>query len=133
MSNFVIYSNTSAKILYVKGDIPVEEFSVKNATNEVIDVPLLGRRKDETLFDATNLELWSPDNPVIYQATINNSEKTRFGFTSLKAETNSMLKLNDVPFYARGYIRGIIAHDHPNMTGKTPYDAAVKNICQAKK
>ena len=133
MSNFIIYSNTSAKILYVKGNVPVEEFSVKDINNQTINVPLLGKRNDETLFDASYLETWSPENPVIYVATINNSETIRFGFTSLKAENNSMLKLNDAPFYARGYIRGIIAHDHPNMTGKTLYDAAVKNICQAKK
>ncbi|MBQ9336690.1 MAG: hypothetical protein IJS14_05265 [Lentisphaeria bacterium] len=83
-------------------------------------------------FDASALDRWSPDTPVLYELEAN-GERIRFGCVELRPEANRALLVNGNPVYLRGYIRGIKAHEHPNMTGGTLKDAAVKNIRQAKK
>ncbi len=83
-------------------------------------------------FEASSLEKWSPDTPVLYQLKAG-SVTERFGFCELKTFSNTDVLLNGERCYLRGYIRGIVAHEHPNMTGGTLKDAAVKNIRQAKK
>ena len=82
-------------------------------------------------FEASSLEKWSPDTPVLYQLKAG-SLTERFGFCELKTFSNTDVLLNGERCYLRGYIRGIVAHEHPNMTGGTLKDAAVKNIRQAK-
>ena len=83
-------------------------------------------------FDASALTPWTPDTPVLYELEAN-GERIRFGYLELRPEGNRALLLNGNPIYMRGYIRGIKAHEHPNMTGGSLKDAAVKNIRQAKK
>ena len=83
-------------------------------------------------FEASSLEKWSPDTPVLYQLKAG-SLTERFGFCELKTFSNTDVLLNGERCYLRGYIRGIVAHEHPNMTGATLKDAAVKNNRQAKK
>ena len=85
-----------------------------------------------TMFDASNLTMWALDNPVLY--TLSAKEGNwKFGFCELRTFSNTDVLLNGQRCYLRGYIRGITAHEHPNMTGGTLKDAAVKNIRQAKK
>ena len=83
-------------------------------------------------FDASALTRWTPDTPVLYVLEAG-SETIRFGYMELRPDGNRALLLNGSPVYLRGYIRGIVAHEHPNMTGGSLKDAAVKNIRQAKK
>ncbi len=131
-----IYSNTAANLLYVVAAQPLGDYTIRDKNGTVVSCPIMKSEKTDngyrTTLDASALELWSLDNPTLY--TIEALGQTvRFGHSSLRAMQNKMLLLNDAPIYMRGYIRGIIAHDHPNMTGESDYEAALKNIRQAKK
>ena len=85
-----------------------------------------------TLFDASALRPWSPASPVLYRLRAEGIDE-RFGYCELRTFSNTDVLLNGERIYLRGYIRGIEAHEHPNMTGGTLKEAAVKNIRQAKK
>ena len=131
-----IYSNVTAGLLYVETSAPINTYRVTDAEGKEISCPKLScKEKDNgyiTTFDASELELWSTNHPVLYTLEAD-GESARFGHCALRTLQQKMVLLNEKPIYLRGYIRGIIAHDHPNMTGGTDYDAAVKNIKQAKK
>ena len=114
-----------------------ENVTVRDAAGNTVSTPLLRAKdaasgKKELLLDGGELSLWTLEDPVLYTLE-SGKEKERFGFSSLSTFRNECMLLNDNPIYLRGYIRGIIAHDHPNMTGGTEKDAAYKNIRQAKK
>lgn len=131
-----IYSNTSANLLYVETSAPLTDFTICDKDGAAVSCPVMSSAPHGDGFratlDASALELWTLDKPTLYTLTAG-GESVRFGHSSLRAVQNKMLLLNDAPIYMRGYIRGIVAHDHPNMTGKSDYEAAVKNIKQAKK
>lgn len=114
-----------------------EEFTISDRCGNKKDTPVLRKKvlddgTLELLLEASLLELWTLESPVLYTLEAD-GEKIRFGFSSLGTMENKCILLNDAPIYLRGYIRGIIAHDHPNMTGGTEKEAALKNIRQAKK
>ncbi|MBE6357698.1 MAG: hypothetical protein E7057_00445 [Lentisphaerae bacterium] len=88
--------------------------------------------KYTVVFEASALKCWTPDTPVLYILKADNAVE-KFGYCELKTFSNTDILLNGERFYMRGYIRGIKAHEHPNMTGGSLKDAAVKNIRQAKK
>ncbi len=115
---------------------PVSQVKVTDAAAQCIELPILKTESGaEGLIlrtDASQLELWNPDHPVLYTLYAG-KQSCRFGFSALKTEGSSAILLNGVPIYLRGYIRGIVAHDHPNMTGRSRKEAARKNIRQAKK
>lgn len=131
-----IYSNTAAKLLFVKTEKAFDSYRILNKDGKEIACALMGTKKVDdgflTTLDAENLELWSVDSPVLYTFEAN-GEAQRFGHMSLKTFQNKQVLLNDAPIYLRGHIRGITAHEHPNMTGLSNYEAAIKNIRQAKK
>lgn len=131
-----IHSNISADLLYVETPEPIESYRIYNAEGADVDCPKLMSKQKEggyiTTFDASALTPWSVYEPVLYTIEAN-GECVRFGHTAISTMQNKMVLLNDKPIYLRGYIRGIIAHEHPNMTGGTDYEAACKNIRQAKK
>jgi len=131
-----IYSNTSAGLLFVVTPKPLGEFTIRDSANNVVSCPVLGSAPCEdgyrTTLDASALELWTLEKPTLYTIEAD-GETVRFGHSSLRTVQNKMILFNDAPIYLRGYIRGIVAHDHPNMTGKSDYEAALKNIRQAKK
>ena len=81
--------------------------------------------------DARALQLWTPEVPTLYTLQADGGT-TRFGYVDL-VPVNSSVLVNGAPFYFRGYIRGITAHDHPNMTGLPKREFFRKNILQAKK
>ncbi len=131
-----IYSNVTAGLLYVETDAPINDYCVTDIKGNPVECPKMScKKKGEgyiTTLDAENLELWSDNHPVLYNLEAD-GETVRFGHTAIRTLQQKMVLLNEKPIYLRGYIRGIIAHDHPNMTGGTDYEAAVKNIRQAKK
>ena len=131
-----IYSNTSAKLLFVKSEKAISSYRIIDKDGKEIFCPLLSSKKEEDGYlltlDAENLECWSVDSPVLYTLEAN-GEAQRFGHMSLRTFQNKQILLNDSPIYLRGHIRGITAHEHPNMTGLSEYEAALKNIRQAKK
>ncbi len=131
-----IYSNISAALLYVETPEPLDSYCICDAEGKSVDCPMLISKKKDgvyvTTFDASALKPWSVQDPVLYTIEAN-GETVRFGHTTVGTMQNKAVLLNEKPIYLRGYIRGIIAHEHPNMTGGTDYEAACKNIRQAKK
>lgn len=131
-----IHSNISANLLYVQTRSIPQVCQVADLAGQEISCPILGTKPEGdhfvTILDASKLEQWSVDHPVLYNL-ICDGETAKFGHTAIRTFENKAVLLNEKPIYLRGYIRGIIAHDHPNMTGKSDYEAARKNILQAKK
>ena len=131
-----IYSNTSAKLLFVVTDEQQNGYVIRDAAGNEVVCPMMGNAPCDdgyrAVLDASALKPWTIDDPVLYTCEAG-GEKERFGYSSLRTVQNKMVLLNDAPIYLRGYIRGIVAHDHPNMTGGSDYEAALKNIRQAKK
>lgn len=131
-----IYSNISAGLLYVETEKEPSGCRMADAEGKEVVCPVLATRQEGekfvTMLDASSLKQWTLDDPVLYTVTCD-GETEQFGYTTISSFGNSHVLLNEKPIYLRGYIRGIIAHDHPNMTGKSDYEAARKNILQAKK
>ncbi len=89
-------------------------------------------------FAVENPDLWSVDSPSLYRYTLvisysNDTERVegRFGFRTLGHDRHNLM-LNDKLFFVRGYIRGTIAHEHPNLTDLTEEEYFRKNIRTAK-
>lgn len=131
-----IYSNTSAGLLFVETAQPAKALRVLDSTGAEVACPVLRTVQKgnvwQTTLDAEKLAFWSVDTPVLYTMECDGERQT-FGHVSIRSFQNKHVLLNDSPVYMRGYIRGITAHEHPNMTGGTDYEAAQKNIRQAKK
>lgn len=131
-----IYSNISAGLLYVETAKPLENYHVTDTNGNEVHCPLLRSQEKNgnytATLDASGLEAWSVNAPNLYTLQTD-TEAVRFGHTQICTLQNKMILLNEKPIYLRGYIRGIVAHEHPNMTGGSDYEAACKNIRQAKK
>jgi len=131
-----LYSNISAGLLYAQTEQPLKNYRVLDARGQEVSCPLLSVKPWEDRFrsclDASSLQPWSVESPVLYTLEAE-GQTIRFGHCSLETMQNRFVLLNGKPVYLRGYIRGIVAHDHPNMTGLSDYEAACKNIRQAKK
>lgn len=131
-----IQSKISAGLLVVESDSQLKNIEIYDASNHRVDVPVLGEKTTNdsfiTTLDGSNLQTWSPNHPVLYTLRANGIVQ-RFGYCELSTLDNRAVMLNGKPCFMRGYIRGIVAHEHPNMTGGSLKDAAIKNIRQAKK
>lgn len=82
------------------------------------------------------IELWSMTNPVLYRLTGNLGDRQidqQVGFRWWNSNANRYVELNGKPVYLRGVIRGISAHDHPNLTGMTDPEWHAKSITEIKK
>lgn len=131
-----IYSDIKANLLYVETADAYESFNVLNQNGCSVECPVLYTKRIENgyraVLEASNLIPWNLETPRLYHLSCGD-ETVRFGHTSLRTFQASTVLLNETPVYLRGYIRGIIAHEHPNMTGDSDYEAARKNILQAKR
>ncbi|MBR1965367.1 MAG: hypothetical protein IKA22_02030, partial [Lentisphaeria bacterium] len=131
-----IQSKISANMLTVESDFPLENIKIYDAENIQVNADVIYKKEENgkfyTAFDGSNLKKWSPNHPELYTLIADNVSQ-RFGYCELSTLDNRAVMLNGTPCYLRGCIRGIVAHDHPNMTGGTLKDAAVKYIRQAKK
>lgn len=131
-----IYSNISANLLYVETAEPLGVYHVVDKNGNEVKCPVLRSTEENGKYtatlDASALEAWSVNTPTLYTLQTE-TETVRFGHTQIYTLQNKMILLNEKPIYLRGYIRGIVAHEHPNMTGGSDYEAACKNIRQAKK
>lgn len=131
-----IRSRVSGSIVTVESEYELKNMNISDASGNKVDAPLLfagvKNEKHTAIFDASQLQKWTPSTPVLYNFCADGVCET-FGFCELSSFSNTDILLNGERIYLRGYIRGITAHEHPNMTGGSLYDAAVKNIRQAKK
>ena len=131
-----LYGKTEAGILTVESDTLLSGIEITDMTGGKVETPVLCEKSGDGIFtavlDAANLTPWTPGHPVLYDLKAAGVSQ-RFGFCELRTFSNTDILLNGERIYLRGYIRGIEAHEHPNMTGGTAKEAAVKNIRQAKK
>lgn len=135
-NDVLLQSSPDSKLLYVRSSQPAEDITVTSDQGGQISAPVLKKNAVcgnyyESILDTCGLTKWSPESPVLYTIHIQN-EKIRFGLSSASVSGSSVL-VNGLPYYFRGYIRGIPAHDHPNLTGLSDSDFFRKNIIQAKK
>ena len=131
-----LYGKPEAGILTVESDTLLSGIEITDMTGGKVETPVLCEKSGDGIFtvvlDAANLTPWTPGHPVLYDLKAAGVSQ-RFGFCELRTFSNTDILLNGERIYLRGYIRGIEAHEHPNMTGGTAKEAAVKNIRQAKK
>lgn len=135
-AKILIRSRLDASLLAVESPEPLRDPVVTDDAGRAIGAELIRSVEKngvwETLFDAAKLRPWSPADPVLYRLRAEGIDE-RFGHCELRTFSNTDVLLNGERIYLRGCIRGIEAHDHPNLTGGTLKDAAVKYIRQAKK
>ena len=132
-----VRSKTDAGIILADSTEQLESPQIVDLQKNKVDCPLIREQQlaDGSYrywFDAAALEKWTPDTPVLYYLSAG-GELVRFGYMELKADGDRALLLNGDAIYMRGYIRGYLSHEHPNMTGGSLREAAIKNIRQAKK
>ena len=138
MSDIYIHSSIAAGLLFCDGPEVIENCTITAPGGKVITPALL---RKETLssgvvrhtFDAAGLEFWTPGNPVLYTFKADGLKPEVFGLNELTAVGNKTILVNGKAYCFRGYIRGIVAHDHPNLSGKSDYESYCYHISQAKK
>lgn len=81
------------------------------------------------------LRAWSPEDPALYNAEIWSGEdligRQVFGIMDMRASQDHIY-LNGKPYYIRGYIRGLKAHDHANFSFATKEEFYEHHIRVAK-
>ena len=137
-NNIYLHALHKANLFYCDSSKIVGNCTVTDSAGVVISPALLCRKKLANgiirhTFDAEGLRYWSPDDPVLYTFNADGFEPEVFGLTELETIGNTSVTLNGRPFFFRGYIRGIAAHDHPNLSGKSDYESYCYHIRQAKK
>jgi hypothetical protein len=83
-----------------------------------------------------DIALWRPDEPTLYRLVGRVGDTPvdqRVGFRWWRGVGNSHVEINGEPIYLRGVIRGITAHDHPNLTGASDIAWHEKSITQIKR
>ena len=85
-----------------------------------------------------NCKYWNINTPFLYKFSAivaiggkNFSTEIDFGMRTIKTQDRDIL-INNEKFYARGFIRGREAHDHPNLMNLSTYEYYEKNIQAAK-
>jgi beta-galactosidase len=131
MNGIMISSDTGKETLSISGERLPRELRVLDSAGQTVETPVIQLSPATIVLDAARLHPWTPDTPVLYTLEADGC-RLRFGYVDIRPD-GAGLRVNGAPFYFRGYIRGITAHDHPNMTGGSKRDYFEKNIRQAKK
>ncbi|MDD5729361.1 MAG: glycoside hydrolase family 2 TIM barrel-domain containing protein, partial [Victivallales bacterium] len=131
-------SDTAQKRLTAAMPDNIQGASVKitSMNGEIVRLPIISRlafsdNMIKVIYNAETLDMWTPAEPIRY-CLDTGGRKICFGYGDITTRSNKIF-VNGKPFYFRGYIRGIVAHEHPNLTGKPKRDFYRKNIIQAKK
>ena len=138
MSGIYLHASSAANLFFCDGPESVSNCTVTAADGRVIKPVLLRKETLENgtvrhTFDAAGLKFWSPADPVLYTFSADGIAPEVFGLNELATVGNTHVLVNGKPFCFRGYIRGIVAHDHPNLSGKSDYESYRYHISQAKK
>ena len=144
----VTNNNTVVKIhcdMYGNGKIaivtlqPIQKSSVTITDGSKIVFQGQISQSNEVWFVIDNPKLWSPTSPNLYDIHLTiyyddgfEEIEDKFGARTISADQNNIL-LNGKPFYVRGYIRGIKAHDHADTCQLGEEEFYRKNILQAKR
>ena len=129
------YDSSNLKIIVDFDEKCVNAEILLESNARLKELPVVERSPFQVICDASSIEPWTPANPVLYNIVIKNDKKeTRLhrGFRSLTVHGDKIF-LNGRSCYFRGYTRGIVAHDHPNMSDGDDAQSYRKNILQAKK
>ena len=138
MSGIYIHASSASRLLFCDGPETLTNCTITDGKGQIITPVLLKKESLENgtfrhTFDAAGLEFWSPENPVLYTFKADGIEDELFGLSELVTLGNTHILVNGKPFCFRGYIRGIVAHDHPNLSGRSDYESYRYHISQAKK
>lgn len=129
-----LYSNVNAALLYVETDSPLKNVFIDNKPVQPLYTKELPDQQQQSVFSAADLSLWSLDHPNLHTFSADGIDSFRFGHCELKTvDYSKHVLFNEAPVYLRGYIRGIIAHEHPNLEALDPLEFYRKNIRQAKR
>ncbi|MFH1477093.1 MAG: glycoside hydrolase family 2 TIM barrel-domain containing protein [Verrucomicrobiota bacterium] len=136
MSDIFIRSNTAQITVTVHLPRPPENLAIFDSDGNIVVAPVINQSATPAgavviVLDASRLSMWTPERPVLYFLKAGKA-KLRFGYNDITTNSDRVL-VNGAVFYFRGYIRGIAAHDHPNLTGASKREFYRKNILQAKK
>ena len=137
MSQIYICADPVAGIIRVTSAGKLQQPFITTLDGEKMSCAVIREFQDEnnefiTILDGNGLKTWTPDTLELYLFRAGDISE-RFGYCKLETFSNRDVLLNGKRCFLRGYIRGIVAHEHPNMTGGSLKDAAVKNVRQAKK
>jgi len=136
MSDYLITVNCTKEIIAIQAPREHSSLVILDEEEHIVPTTLIRKRIGGNggvtyELDASSLKPWTPNQPVLYTLDAE-GQRERFGYVDIRAD-GCRLMVNNAPFYMRGYIRGITAHDHPNMLGCSERDYFHKNIVQAKK
>lgn len=136
MNPLLIFSNVARRAVMIRSSKRIKNTVIRDNAGKKVNAPLIKQTELPTgeiltELDASDLEAWSPSSPTLYVLQAD-GQCVRFGYGDLRPEADRVL-VNGRPFYFRGYIRGIVAHDHPNLSGLPKREFFRKNILQAKK
>jgi len=131
-----IAGDTGHGLVLVETDGKPHQIAIADAKNQPVSAPVVRQEttpdgRIKTALDASALAFWTPSRPALYTALVD-GETARFGYGDIRGQGRQLL-VNGTPFYFRGYVRGIVAHDHPNLTGQSRREWHRKSILQAKK
>ncbi len=117
------------------------QWAVEEEGKAVTSGKLIVQAGKKTEFEAAvpDFKPWNIDTPFLYTLKLNLMVDggpvelvERFGMRKIHA-TRDAIYVNNHPFYARGFIRGREAHDHPNLLNLPLEEYYAKNIRYAKK
>ncbi|MCI5778707.1 MAG: hypothetical protein MR051_02650 [Lentisphaeria bacterium] len=133
MSALHLFCRTAAGRLCVSGASDPASWRLRDiAAGTDLPLAVIGTEGEATVLDASALTPWSPEHPYLYMLETPQGN-CRFGYCDLAADGSRAVLLNGKMLFLRGVIRGIVAHDHPNLTGLPEKAAYEKYIRQAKK
>jgi len=123
-------SRRGVVVIRAEGTLP-KALCLRDASGRAVPAAVRPCGPGSVELDAGALQAWTPDTPVLYTLEAD-GQSWRFGYVDLRPD-GAGLRLNGAPFYARGFIRGITAHDHPNLSGGSTRDGYAKGIRQARR
>ena len=89
-----IQSRIESGLVLADSDLPLKHPRILNVSGAEVQAPMFREQKLENgsfryWFDASALERWTPDTPVLYVLEAN-GEKVRFGYVSLRPDGNRL-------------------------------------------
>lgn len=103
------YNKISVKLVFFNDDLNLDDIKIKISRDEKAvvekELKISDLQNRETALNIENLELWSPESPVLYKLTVESSTdkySLMFGIRKVSYDEKG-LYLNDNPVYLKGF------------------------------